>query len=67
MNEIMKAHAIIIAAAARVNARIAGMEAFNRDRELHGQAPGYTDEDFYAVVDQEGRGHNAVCHVLVDR
>lgn len=60
----MKAAAIITAAAARVTAKVAAMQAMNEDRAARGYAQAYGEEAFLAVIDEEGIGRNAVATVL---
>jgi len=52
--------AYVIAMAACVSARIAGMQAENQQRQLQGYSPAYTAEAFEAVLDEHGVHHNAV-------
>jgi hypothetical protein len=49
MNEDQRA-AFIVAQAAMLNARIAGMEAENRGREHRGEAPAYVQIAFEQVI-----------------
>lgn len=59
-----RAATIIQAAAARATIRALGMQAENQQRAALGQAMAYREEDFVALIDDEGIGHNAVITIL---
>ena len=59
MDEAQKA-AYIIAMAAMLNARTAGMVAENRIREMNGHAHAYGEADFEREINASGCHHNAV-------
>ncbi len=60
----MKQIAYVFSQSVAALAVIEGMKALNADRDRRGETQGYTEESFYAVVDQFGLGHNAVINTL---
>ena len=63
MNEQMRC-AYVIAQAAMLNARIAGMQAENQARNSAGLAPAYDEKTFVEVAEESGLGHNDVITYL---
>lgn len=63
MEDIRKS-AYIIAQAAVLNARVAGMVAENQDRIRKGESLAYIEEDFRKLVDKSSCGHNEVISYL---
>ena len=54
----------VIAAAARVNARVAGMHAENLQRIQRDESIAYPESAFRDLIDEEGVGHNQVHSAL---
>lgn len=59
-----KACAYLNAAVARASIRAMGMQARNAQCEISNQRPMYMEEEFMAVILQEGIGYNDVQSVL---
>lgn len=61
-----QAAAFVIAQAAMMNARIAGMVAENQCRERRGDSPAFGEAEFAAVEQEYGGtlGHNAVIEIF---
>ena len=52
--------AYVIATAAVLNAKVAGMQAMNDRCRLRGCEPTYGDDAFAQVIDEAGLDHNAL-------
>lgn len=52
--------AYVIAMAACVTARVAGMQAANQQCQIQGESPAYDVEHFNALLDEYGVHHNSV-------
>lgn len=52
--------AMVHAAAARALIRAMGMQAANAGDAVNGRPPFYSEDDFKALIDDEGIGHNDV-------
>jgi hypothetical protein len=65
MNEsILRAHAMVVARAARALVRTSAMDAENLHRVNRGYAVAYTEEAFLQVIEEEGIGENQVISIL---
>ncbi len=49
----MDASATVLAAIARVNVRLAGMQALNEERARKGHSPGYDEQAFESLIADE--------------
>jgi len=54
----------VMSQAVCAQAKIEGMKAENTLREMRGETPAYSDEDFFAVIEEFGIHHNAVMKVF---
>jgi hypothetical protein len=56
----MQGVAMAFASSARLNARVAGMQADNATREIGGLAPAYGEKAFLSAIEEEGAGDNQI-------
>ena len=60
----MQKAAILMCRAAECNAKVAGMQATNRQREIQDESPAYVMDDFEQVIEETGIFWNSVCELL---
>lgn len=61
--EMQKA-AIIMARAAELNAKVAGMVAENKQREIQNESPAFVNDDFDCEIMASGCHWNSICELL---
>lgn len=60
----MQKAAIIIARAAELNAKVAGMNAENAQRAISGNSPAFVQDDFEREIELTGCHWNSICELL---
>jgi hypothetical protein len=63
-DQMLRAHALLLARTARAHIRVTAMICANGERERCGEAQAYSEEMIYAVIDEESLGENAVLNLI---
>ena len=60
----MQKAAIIMARAAELNAKVAGMAAENAQRAISGDSPAFIQDDFDREIEHTGCHWNSICELI---